>query len=152
MDGEKWNMWLSLGANVGVLVGIIILGYEISQNTDMMRTQINQSRAELAMIEAQSIYGSDRIPELLTKVRKGAELDDVELERYTHLSRGFHRNWDNQLRQYREGFLEENTPRSIRNAILTEIAGNSTARTLWERTKMIYSDEYIAFVDDILAD
>ena len=152
MTAEQWNMWLSLGANIGVLIGIIFLGLEIQQNTDMMRTQINQSRAELAMIEAQSLYDSDHIPALLIKVRNGEQLSDVERERYTHLFRAFHRNWDNQLRQFREGFLEDNIPRSIRNAVQAEMAGILVASELWERTKLNYSDAYIAFVDPIIAE
>lgn len=152
MTAERWNMWLSLGANIGVLIGIVFLGLEIQQNTEMMRTQINQSRAELAMIEAQSLYDSEHVPALLTKVRSGEQLSAVELERYTHLFRAFHRNWDNQLRQFREGYLEDNIPRSIRSGVRAELAGIAVATELWERTKLIYSDDYIEFVDTVLAE
>ncbi len=34
MDSEKLNRWLTLGANFGVLVGIIFLAIEIRQNTE----------------------------------------------------------------------------------------------------------------------
>ena len=74
MRSEQLNDWLTLAANLAVLAGIIFLAIEISQNTDMMRTQINQSRAELAMIEAESMYNSDYIPALMTKIRQGDEI------------------------------------------------------------------------------
>ena len=150
MSAERWNMWLSLGANLGVLVGIGFLAFEINQNTDMMRTQINQSRAELAMSEAQSIYDSDHLPALLTKVRRGETLSDVERERYSHFFRALNRNWDNQLRQFREGYLENNIPRSLHNGVLVEIVGVAIGKEYWDRTKTNYSDEYIAFVESIL--
>ena len=152
MRSEQINDWLTLAANLAVLAGIIFLVIEISQNTDMMRTQINQSRAELAMNEAESLYNSDYIPSLLTKIRQGDDVSAEERERYSHLFRAFNRNWDNQLRQYREGFLDENIPRSIRSAVNTEIVTIDLARELWEQTKQSYSDEYIAFVDVILAE
>lgn len=152
MRTEQLNSWLTLAANLAVLAGIIFLAIEISQNTDMMRTQMNQSRAELAMNEAESMYNSDYIPALLTKIRQGGEVSAEERERYGHLFRALNRNWDNQLRQYREGFLDDNIPRSVRSAVNTEIVAVELARELWAQTKQSYSDEYIAFVDGILAE
>ena len=152
MQSEQLNSWLSLVANLAVLAGIIFLAIEISQNTDMMRTQINQSRAELAMNEAQSMYNSDYIPALMTKIRQGEDISAEDRERHRSLLRALNRNWDNQLRQHREGFLDDNIPRSVRNGVIIEIATIELARQEWERTKQMYSDEYIAFVDDILAE
>jgi hypothetical protein len=152
MDPDKFNRWLTLGANLGVLVGIIFLAIEISQNTEMMRTQINQSRAEQAMSEAQSMYNSDYVPALLVKVKNGEVLSSEEFERYRHFFRALNRNWDNQYRQYREGFLDDNIPRSIRNGVLLTQAGHGLGHELWEKTKHIYTDEYIEFVDSILTE
>lgn len=150
MRTEQLNSWLTLAANLAVLAGIIFLAIEISQNTDMMRTQINQSRAELAMNEAESVYNSDYVPALMTKLRQGNEISAEDRERHSHLFRALNRNWDNQLRQHREGFLDDNIPRSVRNAVIAEIATVDLGRQQWEQTKQIYSDEYIAFVEAIL--
>jgi len=152
MTSVRLNRWLTLGANIAVLVGIFFLAAEISQNTDMMRIQINQSRAELSMNEAAEIYNSPYMPELLTKLRQGDTLDAVERERFNHFLRGLHRNFDNQLRQYREGFLAANIPRSVRSALMVEVVPIRIAREQWARTKDIFSDEYVAFVDAILAE
>ena len=59
MKTDKLNSWLSLGANVGVVVGLVLLVLEMRQNTDMMEAQIMQSRTETAMSEQQGIYNSD---------------------------------------------------------------------------------------------
>jgi hypothetical protein len=40
MDSDRINRWLTLGANVGVLVGIILLVLELNQNSVLMRAQI----------------------------------------------------------------------------------------------------------------
>ena len=152
MDSDRLNRWLTLGANIAVLVGIFFLAAEISQNTDMMRTQINQSRAELSMNEAEALYNSEHLPEILVKLRQGEEITPVERERYNHFLRGLHRNLDNQLRQHREGFLADNIPRSVKVALIGEIVSIEAARDQWERTKGSFSDEYIAFVEAILAE
>ncbi len=73
MNVEKINTWLTLGANVGVAVGLVLLYFEISQNTEMMQAQINQSRTDTAVSEQQAVYNSDYIPALLVKAEKGEE-------------------------------------------------------------------------------
>ena len=44
MDSDRLNRWLSLGANTGVLVGIIFLAVEIRQNSDLARLQFAEDR------------------------------------------------------------------------------------------------------------
>ncbi len=78
MKLDKISAWLTLAANAAVLAGIVFLAIEIRQNTAMMETQIHQSRAALAMAEAQSIYDSAHVPALLVKVEAGQELSSEE--------------------------------------------------------------------------
>jgi hypothetical protein len=40
MNGERLNRWLTLAANVGVLVGIVFLALEIRQNSDHLALQL----------------------------------------------------------------------------------------------------------------
>ena len=46
MASAKTTRWLTLGANIGVLIGIVLVLVELDQNRDMMRAQ---TRNELAM-------------------------------------------------------------------------------------------------------
>jgi hypothetical protein len=45
MDSDRLNRWLTLGANVGVLIGIILLVLELNQNSVLMRAQIFNDRS-----------------------------------------------------------------------------------------------------------
>ncbi len=40
MDMDWLNSWITLGANIGILVGLILVGYEIRQNSSLVRAQI----------------------------------------------------------------------------------------------------------------
>ena len=40
MDVDRLNRWITLGANIGILVGLILVGYEIKQNSALVRAQI----------------------------------------------------------------------------------------------------------------
>jgi hypothetical protein len=46
MDSDRLNRWLSLGANIGVLIGIIFLAVEIRQNSDLARLQFADDRLD----------------------------------------------------------------------------------------------------------
>jgi hypothetical protein len=152
MNSEKLNSWLTLGANIGVLIGLVLLIVEIQQNTEMMRAQINQSRTEAAQSEQQATYNSDYMPAILTKVDKGEELTEEEMRRFQPYIRSFNRNMDNQLWQYKRGLLGENIPRSIRGAVRGVLGRNELTISVWDTQKWGYTDEYVAFVEDAISD
>jgi hypothetical protein len=143
---------LQILANTGVIAGIIFVAIEINQNTAMIEAEMSQSRAETALGIAQSLYNSDYLPEILVAARAGEQLTDVQIERLRHWFRGFNRNQDNLLRQYNQGLLTDDVPRSIRSAIRESYADVTITTELWERTKLRYSDDYIALVDEVLAE
>ena len=152
MNADKLNSWLTLGANIGVVIGLALLIYEINQNTEMMQAQINQNRTDTSMSEQQAVYNSDYVPAMDVKIKNGEQLSDEELIRYEHVFRAFNRNMDNQLWQYDHGFLGENIPYSITRAVRIVIAGNKLGIAAWDETKQTYTSEYVAFVDKAIAD
>ena len=46
MDSDRLNRWLALGANFGVLVGILLLVVELRQISELVRAEIHAIRAE----------------------------------------------------------------------------------------------------------
>ena len=152
MNTEKLNAWLSLGANIGVVFGLILLIVEIRQNTEMLRAQINQSRTDSAMSEQQATYNSDYIPAMLVKRDKGEQLSEEELIRHGTYLRSFNRNMDNQLWQYKQGLLGENIPISIRLAVRAVMGSYDISIAWWDRYKSGFTDDYVAFVEEAIAD
>ena len=134
------------------MIGLLLLVMEIRQNTDMMEAQINQSRTEAAMSEQQAFFNSEFMPAILVKVESGEQLSAEEMLRYQADFRSFNRNVDNQLWQYNRGFLGNNIPRSIRNGAREVIGKNRLSIDLWDRQKVSYTDDYVAFVDEAIAD
>ncbi len=143
---------MTLGANFGVVIGLILLIIEIGQNTDMMRSQINQSRTDTALFQQYSMSDTDYIAPIIVKVSSGEQLSDEEMLRYDARMRAFNRNQDNNLWQYDQGFLSENIPRSIEGAVRGVIGGHELGITTWDGQKYSYTDEYVAFVDEAIAD
>lgn len=81
MDTDRLNRWLTLGANVGVLVGLFILVLEIQQNN-----RIGTATLEVAVREAfgsanESVYTNPETAALLAKAKTAdAEFSDAERE------------------------------------------------------------------------
>jgi len=46
MNADNVNRWLTLGTNVGVVIGLILLLVELDQNSDLVRAQIHQARSD----------------------------------------------------------------------------------------------------------
>ena len=40
MDADRLGQWLTLGANIGILVGLVLVGMEIRQNSALTRAQL----------------------------------------------------------------------------------------------------------------
>jgi len=52
---DRINQWLALCANVGVLIGIGVLAYEIRQNTDATHAQTREAIFTGKQVELQAV-------------------------------------------------------------------------------------------------
>ncbi|MDA9764858.1 MAG: hypothetical protein P8L44_04925 [Opitutales bacterium] len=152
MKTERLNSWLTLGANVGVLIGLILLVIEIRQNTNMIQAQMSQSRSETARTGLQATYNSEFIPNIMIKVYDNKELTREEDFRYRRYLRSIHRNQENVLWQFNQGLLQDDTPRIIRETVRKQLGYCPYALETWGQTKLDYTEEYSAFVDQAIAD
>ena len=89
MDSGRLNSWLTLGANIGVLIGIILILIELNQNADLMRAQIAQVRGDNQIASQEARIHSDYWPQITAKLSIEGDsrysdlsvLDEIEVER-----------------------------------------------------------------------
>ena len=119
MDSQKLNNWLSVIANFGVLVGILILVVEIRQNSELMRVQIEQQRSDAYVAWQREIASGDHVATLFAKIT--ALLDEVdpseifehegfspeERERLASVALARFYDYENLFAQYQRGFISE---------------------------------------------
>ena len=107
MNAESVNRWLTLGANVGILIGIMLLLLELEQNSTMMRGQTrNEVSSELINLMSQVVENRD-IAELIDRANSGEELTPVESIQYEHREVAMFRYFENVHYQYRQGLYDE---------------------------------------------
>jgi len=98
-SGTDVRGWVGLIANIGVLPGLILIGYELRQNSELMRIQIGQARADAAMPSNEHSFNTPFIPPILVKIRNDDEPSDEEGLRHVDYFRAMNRNQDNVLSQ-----------------------------------------------------
>jgi hypothetical protein len=83
MKRKDVNLWLSSITNIGVLFGLVFVGYEIRQNTVQLRAESSQSITEGVNALNAGVYSD---PELAKLLIRGTEdlgaLDSVERSRF----------------------------------------------------------------------
>ena len=72
MDLDKTNRWLTLIANAGVLVGLIVLIFELRQNTELMRAQMHNDAMSIRVINRYDEANSGEIARILAKLNEAA--------------------------------------------------------------------------------
>ncbi len=125
MDTDELNKWLTLGANVGVLIGLILLIVEIRQNTDMMRAEMSQARADNRVDAYYTQAFSEHWPRLMasrndysTRGEWYASLSDEDYERARYFYLGVTNEMANTAYQCEQGFLDPTPCRSMRAQLI----------------------------------
>ncbi len=65
---ENVNDWLQVVATVGVIASIVFLGFELKQNSELMKAQIYQSRAETLQSAFLELSESEFLVPILIKI------------------------------------------------------------------------------------
>lgn len=116
LNTDKVNAWLTLGANTGVLVGLILLIVELNQNNNAVRAQIHQSRSDNFESFMVDLADTDNLLPALTKFSAAGgsrdltslqELEPDERARIRRYHQGRLMGYDNLYYQYRNGFIDE---------------------------------------------
>ncbi len=80
MNLERLNQWLVLVANLGVLIGIIAVVYELRQTQTSLQAEAGTTRTQLAILY-QDIYRENQVYEIELKLAAGQELTTEEFSR-----------------------------------------------------------------------
>lgn len=116
MTFKKLNTWFTLFANLGVIAGIVFLGFEIQQNTDMVRAQTRDNMAE-KQLSWYALSGRDsETAELYIQGQRGELEQSPEYFQYVMIVVSSLAMMSNEWYQYEQGMYEseEFEPRQYR--------------------------------------
>ena len=116
MNAEHVNRWLTLSANIGVVIGLILLLIELDQNSDLVRAQIHQARSDTWVSGRLAFADTEHLlPAYHKFIAAGGPMDPSAIEaldpiealriyRYLEARAG---DYDNLFYQYQQGYLDE---------------------------------------------
>ena len=155
MNIDSFNRWFTVIANIGVLAGIVFLAVEVSQNTNMMRSQTRDAVAEKQVDYFFTIGSNLETPSIWGKATSGyfgseTVLSPDERTAFFYLFQGVLRIWENEYYQFQSGLFEEPEfiPRTI--AWRRFLDANKGGREVWERVQDAYSPEFVELINGLI--
>ncbi len=151
MDKDRLNRWLTLGANLGVLVGILLLILELGQNREMMRAQ---TRHELAMGIVDLLLtpaSNEQLADLMYRAKSGEEMTPTELYQFRLRTNAVFRYWEDVHYQYRVGLYDDIEFGKQRDAWKAYFVNFSRAEQYWCQVRSLYSPEFASELDSLIA-
>ena len=121
MNADNVNRLLTLSANIGVVIGLMLLLIELNQNSDLLRAQIHQARSDTWVSNRIEFADSELLLPAYEKfINAGGPLDPTAIDgldptesaRVTRYSTALMGDYDNLFYQYQQGYLDENYYRS----------------------------------------
>lgn len=82
MEIDKLNRWLTLGANIGVIAGILFLAIELQQNNELMAAQNRYNRYEVATRTFDFLIGDESINNIYFRAMASDQLTASEMNRF----------------------------------------------------------------------
>ncbi len=150
MDTDRLNRWLTLGANLGVLAGIILLILELDQNREMMRAQ-TRNEISVGIVDLLSQVATDpQLANLIRRADSGEDLTPDEFVQYNHRSAAMFRYFENVHYQYRLGLYDEAEYSKQKEAWRSFFAAAKTGAANWCDYRKTVSTDFMAEIDSLL--
>jgi hypothetical protein len=153
MDSDRLNRWLTLGANLGVVIGIVFLAFELRQNSALLEAEAGRELTQNQISLYNEMLASPEFTEFLAKLKRGEELTDSEKIR----ERGFYGrlilSWSWEFSEYRAGRLrQDQLPDFAWIALLKNEGFMPTPglREVWENGKENRDPAFVAYIDSML--
>jgi hypothetical protein len=153
MNSDKVNKWLTLVANVGILIGLVLVGFEIRQNSDLLRLQfINDDLLAVAESDV-SMLGDDPSAVMARSILSADEMTYADFRIVDAYLTG---KMELLVRRYqlgKEGILDEDAWKTTGFAY-SWFFGNRFAQLWWKHEgRVVYSDtpELVEHVDQVVS-
>ncbi len=154
MTIDTVNRWLTLAANVGVLVGIAVLIIEINQNTQAMDTASRDESVAHTLSFFEQSMDKQVIALADYKRRSGAELDGFERTQLWQHQYYNIRIFENIYTQYKRGRFSDEEWLKYRNILKDIFRSNDVALEMWNSTSQRghWGDHFQAEVTSLLSE
>lgn len=141
---------LTIGANLGVIAGILLLAFELNQNRALMQAQ---TRSDISQNFTQIMFHfatEDRVSDILFRGTAGEQLTEAEEIRFRQLVWGQLGAMENVHYQYRNGLFEDAEYLAQRTRWKFGFFGSEAVVEVWCLVNTAYSPEFVEEINELL--
>lgn len=152
METERLIRWLTIGANLAILVGLVLVLVELNQNRLMMRAQIRHDLS-MGIVELLNTPANNRqLSDVLYRAESGEELSGPDLFQFQLRTNALFRYWENVHYQYRMGLYDRTEFEKQRDAWKVFFINSQANRDYWCDVRTLYSSEFMNEMDRLITD
>lgn len=144
MNTKNISHWVSLLANLGVLIGIFFLIVEISQTNSLMESEERYNRVLLALAGPDLVVENPHLATALRKRNSGEELSADETQILDAYWTGNFISW--------QWSWEELESSDLPVTLFSSALKKEDVRASWERQREFLKPDFVKFMEDRLAD
>jgi hypothetical protein len=151
---ERMNQWLTLLANLGVLIGVFVVAYELRQNTIAMEASSRQEFAAQDLAYLTTALDPSIVAVALKKIELGEPLNELELSQVKNRQHMNFRIFENAFYQYKKGTLEPqewNRYIQIMDYLFCDDRAQRVEQ-MWEQFRSGFVADFASVVDQIKTD
>ena len=147
MNLEKLNHWLALVANVGVLIGIILVAYELRQSRQATIGETHQNL--LGILHERDAWLADREFAAIVAKAEASEtpLDEVEARQYAEWLYGKFNVCEHVFNRYAEGLMSDDHWQGWNGGCRSTLEPPQ-ARIVWAQRKDWFGSEFAEYFDN----
>jgi hypothetical protein len=147
---KRTRLTLSLAANIGVFLGLVLVVLQLQQNRELMRAQM---RINISNTIVELLHNDAANPQLIGVLRRAAigdKLTQDEQLQFEMRSNALLRYWESVHYQYRMGLYDETEFDAHQRAWKATMAGSVGLVSYWCKVRHLYSPQFSRALDDQL--
>lgn len=151
MTKDRLTHWFTLAANLGAVVGIVLVIVQLRQNEAQLRAQTRQQLAMGIVDQLSSQSENLQLASVLRRSAVGEPLTPDELFQFRMRSNAMLRYWENVHYQYRQGLYDESEFTSHKAAWRDTLTHSIGFARYWCEVRGLYSVQFAAQMDGLMA-
>ena len=149
MKANSVSRWLTLGANLGVLVGIVFLAIELRQNNELLEAQTRADNFDRMIGFAEQIMENPTLATVLQKTENNEEITEVEDILLRAMALRTFRQLEWTFREVEAGRLDGPVPVEIfRKGFGSEGIFRWPLGEYWAGMKQFFAPDFVQFVEE----
>ena len=131
MDFGKLNSWLQVSANIGIVLGLVLVGVQLKQNSDLARIQLLYDESRRIVEYELELVGEQGAAVWAKSIEEPENLTLEEVRIMEALFYSFFENLRGTYRLAQLGLLEDSDWRSRVNSEVTFYLSDPYSRAWW---------------------